>query len=132
MYLGPEHLALPDETATRRPAAAPGGRMPRSYETTTPRVALGAAAIAMTTITLGLAVAIPTQVEGPSGEPRVLDASRAVPPELARRTTMGANAPAADPTDSSGRQSYGAQCTRTSPTDVAQHGKSTRPRRQRA
>ena len=44
------------------------------YEPLIPRVAFGIAAVAMTAITLGVSVIMPTKMDSDSPEPRMLDA----------------------------------------------------------
>ena len=44
------------------------------YEPLIPRVAFGIAAVAMTAITIGVSVVMPTRVDSDSAEPRMLEA----------------------------------------------------------
>jgi hypothetical protein len=50
------------------------------YEPSTPRVAFGIAAVAMTAITIGVAVVIPASMDSDSSEPRVLEALKVTAP----------------------------------------------------
>ena len=53
------------------------------YEPSTPRVAFGIAAVAMTAITIGVAVVIPASMDSDSSEPRVLEALKVTAPASA-------------------------------------------------
>ena len=50
---------------------------PSRYEPPVPRVALGIAGVAMTTITLAVSVILPAQMDSRRSEPRLLAATRA-------------------------------------------------------
>ena len=52
------------------------------YETPVSRVASGIAAVAMTAITIGVAVVIPAKVESGSHEPLTVAASKVMPPAV--------------------------------------------------
>jgi hypothetical protein len=53
------------------------------YQPSSPRVAFGIAAVAMTAITISVAVVIPASIDSDSREPRVLEALRVTAPASA-------------------------------------------------
>jgi len=50
------------------------------YQTSSPRVAFGIAAVAMTALTIGVSVVLPARMGSDSPEPRVLAASKVAAP----------------------------------------------------
>ena len=58
------------------------------YEPSTPRVALGIAAVAITVITLAVAVILPAQMASGSREPRMLAASKVTAPASVSLATV--------------------------------------------
>jgi hypothetical protein len=57
------------------------------YEPSSPRVAFGIAAVAMTAITIGVAVVMPAKMDSDSREPRVLAALKVTTPASAGAVT---------------------------------------------
>ena len=52
----------------------------KRYETHTPRVAFGIAAVAMTAITIGVSVVMPAKMDSDSREPRILATAKVTTP----------------------------------------------------
>ena len=58
------------------------------YETAVPRVALGIAAVAMTAITIAIAVVMPAKMDSGGSEPRVLAALKVTTPASTSPATV--------------------------------------------
>ena len=57
------------------------------YQTLIPRVAFGIAAVAMTAITIGVSVVMPTKIDSDSAEPRMLEALTVTAPAFTGEVT---------------------------------------------